>query len=142
MDHQVIEFIHNHWVLVAMAITLMIIIIAYEFISAQGGGQKVSTAEAIRLINSSDAVILDIRDESVFKQGHVLNALHFQANDVEKQIKKLNKHREKPIIICDQYGQQAAKFVKQLKAQGFTDVRILQGGMQAWQSENLPMVTE
>ncbi len=141
MEHRLIEFATRHWWLVALFFIILAMIIVYEIKNA-ANSNKTSPAQATLLMNREDAVILDIRNKESFEISHIINAIHIDANDIADNLKKLQKNKDKPIIICCQYGQDSVKVAATLKSNGFEKVHILAGGINAWQGANLPTVAE
>lgn len=134
------QFILNHWVLVAAFVIVLAIVVAEEMRSKGMGGPRVSTEEAIRLINRENGVVLDIRDRNAYLDGHIIDAISIAAADVEQNLKKLQKYKTKPLIVVCQQGQAAMQVAAKLQKQGFEQVKILAGGMSAWKNANLPTV--
>lgn len=97
--------------------------------------------DAVRLINSG-AVVLDVRKSEEFAAGHIIDARNFPQADLAQETTALKKYREKPVIVYCDNGGAATAAVNALKAQGFTKVASLRGGLNAWRQENLPVVAE
>ncbi len=93
-----------------------------------------------QLINQNDAVLIDIRDAEVFKKGHITGAVNVPADQWDQKIRKLHRFKDKPVIVTCKLGQQASKAAEKLKAEGFTDLYVLKGGVQAWQEASMPLV--
>ena len=45
-----------------------------------------------------------------------------------------------PVVLVCQVGQTATTAAKRLRKAGFAQVAVLEGGIQAWQSADLPLV--
>jgi rhodanese-related sulfurtransferase len=142
MQQQIFQFIAHHWVLVSLFFIILLAIIVYEIINAKAGGKRISPQQAVLLMNHQHAVVVDLRSSEVFKKGHIIDALNIPAADLLKDQAKIEKHKEKPIVLVCAMGQQAPKVAEQLKKQGFHHVTVLNGGLQAWQSASLPLVKE
>ena len=54
-------------------------------------------------------------------------------------IAPLKKSKDKPVVVACAAGMHAPKAISMLKEKGFTSLFGLQGGMQAWQKEALPV---
>ena len=83
-----------------------------------GGRLAVSPAEAVRLMNSEDAIPVDIRPAKAFHAGHLLKALHTTPEDIAAGAEKLAKHRDKPLIVCCDRGLSSVASAKALRAAG------------------------
>lgn len=137
---QLIEFASNNMILAGIWLALVAMLI-YSYISALTSSIKeVNTHEATLLINKHDAVILDTRPAKDFGKGHILNARQLKPEEIrEKNFQALEKHKDKPIIVVCAMGNSARATATAMAKDGFSDVRILKGGMNAWQSASLPI---
>ena len=55
------------------------------------GIKDIGTVEAIEMINHKNAVILDVREESEFKNGHLLNAKWFPLGKLASRVGELER---------------------------------------------------
>jgi len=134
---QISEFVVNQWMLfVALAIILGLLI---RSIMSDTGSKNINPTRAIQLINHDDAVVLDVRLEDEFKEGHVLNSVHIPVGLLQNRIQELDKYKDKPIIVNCRSGQRSNSAVSVLTKQGFASVYKLQGGILAWKNANLPL---
>ncbi len=60
-------------------------------------GHEVGPVEAVQLINRRDAVVLDVRDGSDYKAGHITNARHLPEGELDARMKEIEKIKSKPI---------------------------------------------
>lgn len=137
---QFITFIINHWALWLALIVVVGLIAASEFQGTLRGVASVSPQETTNLMNHQEAIVVDIRDNAGFSKGHILNAVNIPAAELEKNLSKLENHKNKPIILVDSMGQHAVSSALRLKKQGFNSVSVLKGGMTAWQNAGIPLV--
>ncbi|WP_460756996.1 rhodanese-like domain-containing protein [Marinomonas epiphytica] len=137
MMNQLIEFSINHWEMVAVFLAILATLI---FVESKGGAQALTPSAATTMINTEDAVIVDIRPEKEFKGGHITGAVNVPATKLKDQLKSLEKHKDAPIILTCKSGINAGASAKELKKAGFSKVFKLQGGIAEWQSSNLPLV--
>ncbi len=137
MDH-LSEFMIRHWQLAATCVVILIIVIIYEYLASQKQAKLLSTEQAIDFINNHDAVVIDIRSADLYKQGHIIHSIRSSAADFK--LPKMQRYKEKPIILVCARGIESNLLATSLPQQGFTQVMILSGGMSAWQTANLPLV--
>ncbi len=137
MLEQLNEFIINQWMLFAALIVILALLI--KSFAGIKGVVEINPAKAIQLINHEDAMVLDVRTEDEFKEGHVLNAKHIPAGLLESRIKEIEKLKSKPIIVNCRTGKQSASACAVLRKQGFTVIYKLVGGVLAWKNANLPL---
>ncbi len=137
---RLLEFISNHSSL-AMAFVVILGLLIWTLWQGAGRGlKKLSPADATLLINREDAVILDVRSDGEFNQGHIVNAVNIPQKSVQEQLSKLNKYRNRPIITACRNGQAASGVGNTLRKNGFEQVYNLAGGLIAWEGANLPLV--
>ncbi|RBP81069.1 rhodanese-like domain-containing protein [Marinomonas rhizomae] len=137
MMNQLIEFSINHWEMVAVFLAILATLL---FVESKGGAQGLTPSAATNLMNSEDAVVVDIRPEKEFSTGHITGALNIPATKMKDNLNRLEKHKDAPIIIVCKSGVTSGPSAKDLKKAGFGKVYKLQGGIAEWQSSNLPLV--
>ena len=137
---QFAAFLLDHAVLTLVFLGLLGALV-WTSLPALGAGQ-VSPADAVRLISHEDAVVIDLRPDGEFRNGHIVNAVHVPIDQIEGRLGRLGKYRQKPVIAACRTGQQSATAVKRLRSEGFERVHRLQGGMMAWQSAELPLTKD
>ncbi len=136
---QFLEFAQNHPLLFIGAFVLVALLVMTEFKRKLLGFTEVNPNDAIKLINREEAVVLDVRADSEFNEGHIINAINIPLGLLDGRLKELDEYRERAIIICCKTGQQSAKAGKILQQQGFQKIYKLSGGMSAWSSASLPL---
>lgn len=101
-------------------------------------GSKISHLDATKMINKGKITILDIRELSEFRSGHLRNAIHVPLADLPNRLPKLEKFKSQPVIVVCKNGTRASSAVSQLKSAGFKEVYNLEGGIDAWQQKGMP----
>lgn len=101
--------------------------------------KDVNNAAALQLINHKNALILDVRDDTEFSVGHILNAKLVPLLKLKDRIGELERYRDQPIVVVCRSGQRSATACTLLGNQGFLQAYNLSGGMQAWQKAGLPV---
>ena len=112
------------------------------FGSTMSGIQQLSPNELTRMINHENAIVLDVRNTDDFESGHIINAKNIPESDLDAKEKELAKFKDKPIIAYCIAGMSSPKVARLLKGKQFEHVYVLKGGLQAWQSANLPLSKE
>jgi rhodanese-related sulfurtransferase len=134
-----IEFFANHFVLSSAWLVVAGMII-YSFLGSRlRGFSSINAAMATQLINREDAVILDVREDNEYREGHIVNSVHIPASYLNDRMKELEKYKNKPIIVGCRSGQRSSQACATLKKQGFEAVYNLSGGIMAWKNDNLPL---
>jgi len=75
-------------------------------------------------------VILDVRTDKEFAQGHVPGAVHVPLTDIGEKVKKLKK--DKDIVVFCQNGNRSIWAIKRLMGMGYKNLYNLKGGYRAW----------
>jgi rhodanese-related sulfurtransferase len=136
---RLLEYVARHPLLAGGTVLLALAVAAYEFSRARSGGQAVGPTETVRLMNQG-AVLVDVRSQAEFDSGHILDARHVPQDEVAKAADTLKRFKEKVVVVCCESGMRSGAAARVLQAQGFTKVVNLRGGLQAWRTENLPLV--
>ena len=137
---RILEFFRNHPGLSMAFLAILGALVWTLFQGRSHGVRKLSPSDATRLINSEDALVLDVRSDIEYKQGHILNSVHIPQNYLNDQIQKIEKHRDRPIITACKAGNESARIGALLHKRGFSKVYSLNGGISAWEAANLPLV--
>lgn len=135
---QLQQFITNHWALVAAFLGLLLLIYLNEWFSQKRAPKLLSPQSVVKKMNHDDAQIFDLRELSAFSTGHIINSIRTSAEDFNEP--RMNKYKEKEIILVCAKGQQSQPLATTLKAMGFTHAMALSGGIAAWQNAELPLV--
>jgi len=136
--NQLIEFTSNHPILVAAFVAILAMLIGGELRQRLSGVNDVGPGEATRMLNHDNAVIVDMREDKDYREGHIVNAVHTPASNSDAA-QKLEKYRERPVIVYCRSGHTSAGFCSKLRKQGFASVYNLAGGVLGWQKAGLPL---
>lgn len=129
--------IQNSW-LIALAVGSGLMLIWP--ILTKGGGTRVTVPQATLMMNQRKAVMVDIRDDVfVNNSGVVPNAKRVAIKDLKEKANTLAKTKETPLIVLCQTGARAGAAATVLKAAGYTDVFVLDGGLSAWKEAGMPV---
>lgn len=120
-----------------VAVACMLI---YSFFSARlRGFSSIHPSMATQLINRENALILDVREDNEYREGHIVNSVHIPVGYLGDRMKELEKFKDRPIIVGCRSGQRSSQACTILKKQGFDTVYNLNGGILAWKNDNLPL---
>ncbi|WP_298137636.1 rhodanese-like domain-containing protein [Acidiferrobacter sp.] len=132
-------FVIAHWYLFLALAVVVGLLIAGPAIEGGPGGQRVTTHEAVQMLNHKSAVVIDVREPQEFTSGHIARAINIPLGQVAARTQELKKYKERPVILCCASGARSARAASALRKAGFTDVRNLSGGLAAWRDANLPV---
>jgi rhodanese-related sulfurtransferase len=139
MEH-LLPFIQKHPLLVSGIALLAIAAIVIELRHRLSAAAAVGPSDAVRLMNKG-ALVIDVRAAEAYATGHIIDARHIPQAELAAQADALKKYREKPVIVCCDSGVTSGASAGVLKSLGFTQVVNLRGGIGAWKTENMPLVT-
>ncbi|GMR08684.1 MAG: rhodanese-like domain-containing protein [Gammaproteobacteria bacterium] len=136
---QITTFITNHWELFATFGVIVGLLVVTANAARLKGVQSVTPEAATSLINHDDAVIVDVREDKEFKEGHIVNSVHIPMGNIGDHLQDLGKYKDKPIVIACRSGNRSGTVCNTLKKEGFNNVYNLAGGLLAWKNENYPV---
>ena len=94
------------------------------------GRLGIKQLSAQELDQKRGAVIIDVRTNKEYGQGHIPGAVHVPLADVGTKVKKLKKDKE--IVVYCQSGSRSIWAIKRLIGMGYTHLYNLKGGYSAW----------
>lgn len=134
-------FIGNNALLSAAWFAIVILIIFTTIKIKLSPVKQISPQDLTFLVNRSDGIVLDIRNDNEFKRSHIIDAKHISSDKItKKDFSSLENDKDKPIIVVCAAGLSASKVANDLYKAGFTQASLLKGGMNAWIGANLPIV--
>ena len=101
-------------------------------------GPALDSLGAPRLINDTQALVLDVRDPAEFGAGHLPGARNIPLAELDQRMSELPAN--KPVLICCASGARSSKAASVLRKAGREQVFNLSGGLQAWRQAGLPVV--
>lgn len=129
--------IENSW-LIALAFGSGLMLIWP--VLTKGGGTRLTVPQATLLINQKKAVLVDIReDDFVNNAGMVPNAKRVAIKELKDKANTLAKTKDTPLIVLCQTGARSGAAATVLKAAGYTEVFVLDGGLNAWKEAGMPV---
>jgi SulP family sulfate permease len=79
--------------------------------------------------------VIDVREPREFKGGHIPGALSLPLPELLSDLEQVLTS-ERVVLAC-WGGRRSARATARLLERGYTNVRVLQGGMRRWEQENL-----
>ncbi len=79
-------------------------------------------------------VLLDVRstDEFIGEQGHIAQARNIPLEQLNERLTELGDDPEVPILVICRTDRRSNQAARQLAGNGFSQIRVVQGGMTAW----------
>lgn len=84
------------------------------------------------ITSGHELAILDVREEGVYSEGHLLYASSLPLSKLEPSIFQLVPRKGAPIALCDDGDGLSERAAERLAEFGYTDVAVLENGMQGW----------
>ena len=135
---RLIEFIGHHPYLAGGALLAAVAVIVSEVRERMKSFAALSSMQAVRLMNQG-ALLIDLRAKEAFDAGHIGDARNVPAVEIEAQSDTLKKWRDRAVITYCDSGVSGAGAARTLAKLGFTKVFNLEGGLNAWVKDNLPL---
>lgn len=133
------EFFRQNVLLIGLAIGSGVALILPMLSRSAAGITRLSVTEAVMLMNRKSGLVLDVREADEFKEAHLQGARHIPLPVLEARMSELQKFKDKPVMLVCARGNRANSAAKLLKAQGFSALHVLNGGMHAWQDAKMPV---
>ena len=133
------QFIGNHPILSLAFFAITVALIANELSRFTHGYKTISPAELTRLINREDALVVDVSPLNDFEKGHIVGSKHVVLSQFDPESKLLAKIKDLPVAVVCRTGMQAGGAAKKLVKADFKHVYMLEGGVAAWKSADLPL---
>lgn len=115
----------------------LLLIVVVAVLTACGNTNEeynnVSIEEAKQLIDDKNVVVLDVRTQEEFEEGHIPNAKLIPLQELEGRLEEL-KEDESYLVVC-RSGNRSGKASEILLNSGFSNIYNMTGGMNDWAYE-------
>lgn len=111
-----------------------------ELAGRLSGVRRLNPAQLTGLINRDNALVVDLRPAADFQKGHVAGSKNVQMTQFDPENRQLAPARALPVVLVCKAGDAATGAARRLRKAGFQNVNMLEGGIQAWQAADLPLV--
>jgi rhodanese-related sulfurtransferase len=135
---RLLEYIGHHPYLAGATLLAAVAVLAFELRARVQAFAALSATQAVRLMNQG-ALVIDLRSKDLYDAGHIVDARNVPVGEIESQADNLKKWRDKSVITYCDSGAAGASAARTLTKLGFTKVFNLQGGLNAWVKDNLPV---
>ena len=127
--------------LLSLALAGITVAILYNEIAGRlSGVRRLGAAQLTALINRENALVVDLRPIGDFDKGHIAGSKNVQMSQFDPENKQLAPAKALPVVLVCKVGASATAAAKRLRKAGFSNVSVLDGGIQAWQAADLPLV--
>ena len=87
----------------------------------------------------NDLLVLDVREESAFKAGHIPGAHHLPRGQLELRVNEAIPDPTMRIVTCCEFGKISTLAAATLRTLGFMRASALDGGMKTWRDGGYPL---
>lgn len=91
------------------------------------------------LRDGEELAVLDLREEGVFAEGHLLFAASLPLSRLELRIDQLVPRRATRIVLCDDGDGLAPRAARKLMHWGYRNLAVLAGGVKGWQADGFEL---
>ena len=131
------NFLLDNWILFLAALTSGGLLL-WPTLAKSSQGAVLSTAEAVRVLNRENGVLIDVGEPEEFAAGHVSGARSVPLGALEGH-KSLPSNKALPLVVVCKTGARAARGAAALRKLGYDKAMALDGGLAAWRAANLPV---
>jgi len=100
---------------------------------------EVDATRARELVDSGDPVIVDVREQDEWDEGHIPGALHIPRGHLESRIERTAPDPAQRVLVYCSAGNRSAFAAKTLEDLGYEDVVSLAGGFTDWKRNGFPV---
>ena len=129
------DFIYDNIFLVSAFIFLFVLIINLEIKTTFSRVKKLTIDEMTSLINGSKVLLIDIRTSDEYNNGHIANAKNYTLD----KLPTIKASKQDYIITYAKTDSEAIKAAKLINDTGFENVCYLDGGINSWIENNMPL---
>lgn len=101
---------------------------------------EISPQDAAAKLESSEAVIVDVREQDEWDEAHIPGAIHLSRGTIELDIEEKVPDTDAMIICHCGGGGRSALATESLQKMGYKNVRSMAGGFKAWKAAGLPTI--
>jgi sulfur-carrier protein adenylyltransferase/sulfurtransferase len=105
----------------------------------RGEIEEIDATRARQLIDTGQPLVLDVREQNEWDEGHIPGAVHVPRGHLESRIERAAPDPARPIVIYCSAGNRSAFAAKTLGELGYEDVTSLSGGFTDWKRNGFPV---
>ncbi len=100
--------------------------------------REISETQPAKVTELAPDLILDVREENEWSDGHLAQAQHLSRGFLELRIESLCPDRSSKVLLYCQSGIRSLLAAGSLRSLGYQEVSSLAGGFSQWKEEGLP----
>lgn len=99
--------------------------------------RKCTAQELQAALAEGECQFVDVREFSEYETEHVAGASLVPLSNMDKSLEGL--HPDRPVYLICRTGRRATQAAERLAKLGFSDLRLIDGGLQGWEAAGLPI---
>src|SRR5881396_3265736 len=100
---------------------------------------EIDATQARERIEAGEPVVVDVREQDEWDEGHIAGAVHVPRGHLESRIERLAPDTGRPVVVYCSAGNRSAFAAKTLAELGYEDVVSLAGGFTDWKRNGFPV---
>jgi rhodanese-related sulfurtransferase len=96
-------------------------------------------AAAQQQLENAKPFLLDVRETKEMAKGKIAGSVNIPIRELPKMLAKLPQNKTAPILTYCQIGYRGGMATVVLRMWGYTNVRTIKGGLDAWEKAGLPV---
>ena len=100
---------------------------------------EIDSTHARERIESGEPVVVDVREQDEWDEGHIPGAVHIPRGHLESRIERLAPDAARPVVVYCSQGNRSVFAAKTLEELGYEDVVSLAGGFTDWKRNGFPV---
>ena len=95
---------------------------------------RIDPADHAQLVSGdTDLKVLDVRSPAEFEAVHIPGAYNVPLDTLGEHAAEIQRHVDEPVVLVCRSGMRASQAEQRLAAAGMGNIRVLEGGMLAWE---------
>ena len=132
-------FFQENWILILVAFISGAMLVWPLVQRRLSPMKELGTLGVTHLVNTRDALLLDVRETAEYEGGRLPNAMHVPLSQIESRAAEFGKHVARPVIAYCELGNRSRMAGGALAKAGFAEIYHLNGGIRAWRDAGLPI---
>ena len=133
-----LEFIADNIILFIALVILLFLIISLESKQLFGKVKPINHDKLTQLLNNTKVALFDLRDNSEYSKGHIVSAKNISFDDIESY----KTENQTTIVTYATSDSDAQKAATAFFGKGAQEVFYLEGGINSWVENNMPLSGE
>ena len=101
---------------------LVVVLTVWLFSPVMAGGGDPDIAKQAWPMIESGALLIDVRSEKEFSEGHLDGALHIEWDQFDALAAAIGDNRQRPVVFYCRTGNRAGKSIVELQSRGYSNI--------------------